>query len=226
MNLSKKLAAAALAASILFSCNPQPSQETVDDSGKSTGDAVDLGLSVNWRNRNVGASVPEEFGGYYSWGEVETKSFYDWSTYKWGTDRIIWKKYNTLEGHGLVDRKLVLDPEDDVAYVTLGKGWRMPTDAELTELIEKCIWEWVTLNDVPGYRVTGKSTGNSIFLPASGSWYLDIVRSAGGQALYWSSSLDEEDPTNAWRLYFNADVHERGVYFRHRGFTVRPVIDK
>ena len=187
---------------------------------------MDLGLSINWLNRNVGASAPEKYGGYYSWGEVETKSFYEWSTYKWGTDRIIWKKYNTLEGNGPFDGKLVLDPEDDVASVVLGGGWRMPTDAELSELVEKCTWEWTTLNGIPGYRVSGNSTGNSIFLPASGSWYLDKVRGEGKQALYWSSSLVEEDLTNAWRVYFNAKVHERGMYFRHRGFSVRPVIDR
>jgi hypothetical protein len=34
---------------------------------------VDLGLSVKWATRNVGAAGPEEIGGYYSWGETETK---------------------------------------------------------------------------------------------------------------------------------------------------------
>ena len=32
---------------------------------------VDLGLSVNWAICNVGASSPEEYGGYYTWGETE-----------------------------------------------------------------------------------------------------------------------------------------------------------
>ena len=36
-------------------------------------DYVDLGLSVKWATRNVGAAGPEGIGGYYSWGETETK---------------------------------------------------------------------------------------------------------------------------------------------------------
>jgi hypothetical protein len=45
-------------------------------------EAVDLGLSVKWASFNVGATSPEEYGGYYAWGETEEKENYDWSTYK------------------------------------------------------------------------------------------------------------------------------------------------
>ena len=55
--------------------------EPIPDSKKHT--AVDLGLSVKWATCNVGASSPEEYGGYYAWGETEEKSYYDWSTYKY-----------------------------------------------------------------------------------------------------------------------------------------------
>ena len=46
---------------------------------------VDLGLpsGTKWAACNVGATKPEEFGGYYAWGETEEKSNYDWNTYKW-----------------------------------------------------------------------------------------------------------------------------------------------
>ena len=43
----------------------------------------DLGLSVKWADRNVGASSPEEYGEYFAWGEVKTKRYYgDYSGYK------------------------------------------------------------------------------------------------------------------------------------------------
>ena len=41
--------------------------EPIPDSKKHK--AVDLGLSVKWATCNVGASSPEEYGGYYAWGE-------------------------------------------------------------------------------------------------------------------------------------------------------------
>ncbi|MBQ8055700.1 MAG: fimbrillin family protein, partial [Paludibacteraceae bacterium] len=47
---------------------------------------VDLGLSVKWATCNVGATTPEEYGDYFAWGEVEPKTVYDWSTYKYCND--------------------------------------------------------------------------------------------------------------------------------------------
>ena len=51
-------------------------------------DWVDLGLSVKWATKNVGASSPSDYGGYYAWGETETKSSYDLSNY-FGDCRLI-----------------------------------------------------------------------------------------------------------------------------------------
>ena len=47
------------------------------------GDYVDLGLSVKWANMNVGATYPEEYGDYFAWAEINSKSKYDWSTHKY-----------------------------------------------------------------------------------------------------------------------------------------------
>ena len=39
---------------------------------------IDLGLpsGTKWACCNVGASRPEEYGGYYAWGETEEKDYY------------------------------------------------------------------------------------------------------------------------------------------------------
>ena len=44
---------------------------------------IDLGLPSGtlWSCCNVGATKPEEYGGYYAWGETEEKDYYAWSTY-------------------------------------------------------------------------------------------------------------------------------------------------
>ena len=41
-------------------------------------EAVDLGLpsGTKWASCNVGATKPEEYGGYYAWGETEPKENY------------------------------------------------------------------------------------------------------------------------------------------------------
>ncbi|MBQ7388829.1 MAG: hypothetical protein IJW01_05635, partial [Paludibacteraceae bacterium] len=134
--------------------------------------AVDLGLSVKWATCNVGASTPEGYGNYYAWGETTTKSTYDWSTYKWcnGSYKTL-TKYCTSSTYGTVDNKTVLELADDAARVNWGGAWRMPTDAEWTELRENC--EWTLTSDyngtgVKGRVVTSKTNGNHIFLPAAG----------------------------------------------------------
>ena len=38
---------------------------------------VDLGLSVKWATRNIGAKSPEDYGRYFAWGETTTKSEYN-----------------------------------------------------------------------------------------------------------------------------------------------------
>ncbi|MBO4314551.1 MAG: hypothetical protein J5867_01100, partial [Prevotella sp.] len=46
---------------------------------------IDLGLpsGTKWASYNVGASKPEEYGGYYAWGETEEKEVYNQDTYKY-----------------------------------------------------------------------------------------------------------------------------------------------
>lgn len=50
---------------------------------KTIPEAVDLGLSVKWADRNVGALEPAEPGNLYAWGEVLPKEDYSWMSYKW-----------------------------------------------------------------------------------------------------------------------------------------------
>ena len=187
---------------------------------------ADLGLSVKWATCNFGADKPEEYGDYYAWGEIVTKMTYDWSVYKWcnGTQESL-TKYNTNSSYGRVDNKAVLDAADDVATAKLGGRWRMPTDAEWTELRNKCIWTWTTQNGVNGYRVTSKINGNSIFLPAAGGRFGADLSDAGSYGRYWSSSLNTGSPNNAWRVSFYSDGVFGNYVNRYYGQSVRPVTE-
>ncbi len=189
-------------------------------------DAVELGLSVKWASVNLGATTPEAFGDYYAWGETETKSNYNFTTYKFGTD-VTLSKYNTKSSYGTVDNKTVLDKGangDDVASKKLGGKWRMPTDAEWTELLTECTWTWTTQNGVKGYKVTANN-GNSIFLPAAG-YRLDTgFVDKGLYCGYWSSSVRTDLPYGAWGIFADSGSFARGWSSRCYGFSVRPVIE-
>ena len=146
-------------------------------------DYVDLGLPSGtlWATCNVGASSPEEYGDYFAWGETEPKDTYDWWTYfDTEDDGSTFKKYNN-DG-GLTE----LLPEDDAATVNWGSGWQMPSLDQIDELIN-CNYtttEWTTLNGVNGRKVTSRSNGNSIFLPAAGDRYDTSLSSVGGYGYY------------------------------------------
>ena len=185
---------------------------------------VDLGLSVKWATCNVGASKPEEYGDYFAWGETQPKTTYDWSTYKWcnGSYNTL-TKYNNSSSYGTVDNKTQLELSDDAARANWGGSWRMPTDAELTELREQCTWTWTTQNGVNGYKVTSKKNGNSIFLPAAGCRRDGSLYGAGSGGLYCSGSLLMDSPRYAYYLHFGSVNVGWYDYYRYFGFTVRPV---
>ena len=186
-------------------------------------EAIDLGLSVKWAPYNLGASKPEEYGDYYAWGEVELKADYSLKTYKWcnGTSNSL-TKYNADSSYGTVDNKTTLDLEDDAANVIWGGNWRMPTNAEWMELKNNCNWTWTKQNGINGRLVTA-SNGNSIFLPAAGYRHGPSLGGVGSDGRYWSSSLNSDNPTLAWRLGF----YSGGVAYdddgRYNGFSIRPV---
>ncbi len=180
------------------------------DGGESTPgevEAVDLGLSVKWANMNVGAKRDSGFGSYFAWGEIKPKAFYSWGTY-------IWSKDNTqfLTKYSTSDRMTQLVPSDDAARANWGGQWRMPTLEECEELADpdKCQWEWTTKDGVNGYKVTGRKTGNSIFLPITGFRFYEGVQFRAVKGIYWTATLYNANPNKAWCLEFDfsdVDVH-------------------
>lgn len=187
-------------------------------------DYVDLGLSVKWATCNVGADSPEDYGDYFAWGETKPKSDYYWDTYKWcrGDDNNL-TKYCTDSDYGTVDNKTQLDLSDDATHVNWGSSWRMPTDDEFIELIENCSWTWTTQNGVKGYKVTSKTNGNSIFLPAAGYRDFSGLNSAGSYGYYWSSSLYSDSPILAGCVGFFSSYVGWHQDSRDHGLSVRPV---
>ena len=190
--------------------------------------AVDLELpsGVKWATCNVGASSPEEYGGYYAWGETEEKENYDWDTYK-HCDKSFSKlnKYNTNSSYGTKpDNKTKLEAEDDVACVKWGGSWRMPTKTEINELIDNCSWTLVTKNGVKGYVVASNANGNSIFLPAAGYCWSKLLYFRSSNGYYWSASLCEDNAYDADVLYILSGSRILGNG-RCNGFSVRPVTE-
>jgi len=151
----------------------------------------ETGLLINgvvWAASNVNrsgtfATKPEDPGMYYQWG-----SNVGWSS----TDPLTATDGNNA-WRDLSEKENIWLPEKDPCP----SGWRVPTEDELNSLTQTnyVTHIWTTENGVSGYRLTDKTTGNSLFLPAAG-----IRRNSNGSlfgvgtyGLYWSSTPNDTD---------------------------------
>ena len=200
--------------------------EATDDS--DVHEWVDLGLPSGtlWATCNVGASKPEEYGDYFAWGETTTKGIYNWSTYKYFKgSSLTMTKYCNSSIFGTVDNKTELEPTDDAATANWGSGWQMPSYAQFNELINSSYTTttWTTLNGKYGRKISSKSNGNSIFLPAAGYRYDASLDNAGSYGFYWSRSLNTSYSYYAYYLSFDSSNINASNYYRYYGQSVRPV---
>lgn len=81
------------------------------------------------------------------------------------------------------------------------------------------------MDGLNGWRITRKSTGANIFLPAAG--YRDdedTINERGNVGNYWSSSLDESSAESARYFYFNSTEVEMRRCGRFYGQSVRAVL--
>jgi hypothetical protein len=79
------------------------------------------------------------------------------------------------------------------------------------------------MNGVYGWKITSKSNGNRIFLPASGCRDVTGLGDAGSYGYYWSRSLDTSFSYNAHYLGFDSSHIYTLNHSRYYGQSVRPV---
>lgn len=199
---------------------------TVSSASFPSDDYVDLGLSVKWARCNLGATSPEEYGELYQWaGITNVKNTTESLNAPYNTSHFT--KYNTNEYYGPIDNKTTLDAYDDPASITMGGKWRMPTEAEVEELINNCRISQTSINSIKGLRLTSKKPGYTdkwIFLPAAG------VQSGTGSPsfvgsfiIYWTSGLSDDDCSCGVVLEWEQGALIKYHWKRENGFPIRPV---
>lgn len=210
----------------------------------SAGPAVDMGLSVKWATCNVGASNPEQPGGFYQWAGTtdvtNTSNNLSWANcpyhsgkeYKSGWTKYVTSGYSSYwSGKGSPDNKKVLDSSDDIAHVKLGGKWRMPTYKELNELFANCTATWMKINGKEGFIFTSDKegyTGSCIFMPAAGWRDGKELYDAGTFGYYWASTIcdDSDNPAYGSIVTFRSAGLGRGYHRRYYAYSVRPVQTK
>ncbi len=213
-------------------------------------EAVDLGLPSGtlWATRNIGAYGVYDRGKFFQWGEITSinnDENVNWnSNYKpgnvvytgtssaaCGTESDVMYVDNIInqDAMGNWNGSIAGNSKYDAATVNWGGSWKMPTKAQMDELISKCTWTY-TNSDVDGvfsgYTVTGKN-GNSIFLPLGGyRHYMNLDRGSSC-GCYWSATVCQNSAAKAYYLTFeinavsgNANVNQEDRIY---GFNIRPV---
>ena len=155
---------------------------------------VDLGTGIKWATMNVGAQKKKQPGNFYAWGQTTP---YDDPDYVY-TEGVF----------------------NDVAAANWGSSWRMPTEEEWLALIEGCTWEWDGV-DV-GMKLTSKTNGKSIFLPAGGFYNPESQGMMAGVGAYWSSTQGVEHSARHLDFDENSQPNMQ-VYPCDIAMPIRPV---
>ena len=143
-----------------------------------------------------------------------------------GGDSYYNDEYFTTHKSELLDDNETLKPEYDAAAQIMGGNWRMPTQSEFQELLDNTTNEWITINNVNGWKFTSKTdTSKYIFIPAAGFYYHGLVKGVGIFGTVWSSSLRISDPELAYVLYFDSDSCYMNDGERYEGRSVRGVCE-
>lgn len=169
---------------------------------------------MKWAKCNLGATVPESYGLYFSWGNLDghpAGAGYDFSQ----------AVYDTTPAAEITTN---LSLSQDAARANLGTPWRMPTAAEFQELFDNCTSVWTALNGVNGLLFTSNANSKTLFFPAAGNYSGTLLSGRGTYGDYWSSTYNSA--TYARRLYFNSASVTPDINFDRRfGISVRPVQD-
>ena len=176
------------------------SDNMVINSNIDSSDIVDLGLSVKWCGRNLGALTPEDNAAYFCWADGITEF-----------------------GLSMIPAESdIAGSSKDIAFNMSGGKLKVPTRKQFKELIDRCRWSWCTYNGVVGCKVTGPS-GRSIFLPSAGRKCNYGIYNQNSWGYYWSSS--KACGTNAYYLYFNDENSDIGYESAMTMRSIRPVCD-
>lgn len=136
---------------------------------------VDMGVSVLWADRNVGASEVYDYGINYNWGITDIS----------GNS----KQSSDFNPTG----KSISGGANDIATVNYGNGWHIPTWDEYIELTNNCEIYTYTENGVSGYLLVSKINNNKLFFPnykrnESFAGTENSVFGSDEHPAYWTSS--------------------------------------
>ncbi len=186
-------------------------KDAVDNSREINGHRfIDLGLpsGLLWAETNLGATTAGEYGSYFAWGETEAKTKFTSGNYTF---------YNQEHTGNLTS-------VEDAATAMWGDSVRIPTQAEMEELLANCTLTWAKVNGNAGYTFSSKTNGNEIFFPAAGMCVVSSTDNEGSDGWYWTST-PYETMNYAYAFSFYKSHTEVSKTVSYWGRRIRPVAE-
>ncbi len=184
----------------------------------TAGEEIDLGLSVNWRGYNIGASAPEEKGNIYAYASTKAGGYSMMYSYPF-FNQVDWS-FKLPEGN------LSGNTDYDAAALETDGRWQMATRQQWQELLDGCDITAYSYNGVTGAMLTSKVNGNSIFLPSTTVGY-------GTSCCYYTSESNGSAPytaTFSTNAYIPSEVELQEYQMNQKGpwigLPLRPVCEK
>lgn len=171
----------------------------IDAAAESLDDYVDMGTRLEWCRYNVGSTSEGDAGTLLGFGDItgfnHSTELYEYADADIsGTDR-------------------------DAAMIA-GMGLT-PTLADWEELFAVCDIEEATVDGTAGTKLTSRTTGGTIFLPAAGKREGSTVDNAG-TAIYWTGNV-RPDATDYATILTVSNGYAAQPALRYTGALVRPV---
>lgn len=184
------------------------------------GEAIDMGVSVKWASTNLGADQPEQDGGYYAYGELETKDNYSVDNYKYYD--------SSTYGFLYLGDKISGNIYFDAAAASLGGKWRMPTFQEFMELMNNSTTAIVTYKGRKGYVIESTVNGNTIFMPYNGLKNGTQTNDYDNLGGYWAGTYGHlpiySEDINHWEISYYG-FGESFIINNAYGLGIRPVTE-
>lgn len=188
-----------------------------------THEYVDLGLPSGnlWATTNIGASTPESFGDFFTWGNVtpcDEIAYHSCGNMWWGVS------IDELMDRNVITPDTVLSHLYDAAKYNWGGEWSVPTKSDFVELLDNCDVDYTSINNTNVARFIGPN-GNELIIPNAGLIQESSIYKAG---VYWSSTPCDDGNSfllHTWdRNPYNEKVNDVLIGKRGSLFRIRPVM--
>lgn len=198
---------------------PEYDPDESDEYPLPTDDWVDLGLPSGtlWRKFNVGATVPQSAGLYFSWGNIQGHHW-NGSAFDDGY-QFSEAEYQETPGYLL---QTDIDAAHDAAREYLGEHWRIPDYTMYRELAENTNWEVITINTIKCFRLISKINSNYLEIPLVG--YARDGHLNGYNNQVWMSCINRSTNASSIGWTFDKTGHTYlATLYRKDGVPIRPV---